>query len=151
QGAIHERIQPGVEAVARADDLDIGSCDVALHHVGYEADQSFKNPRNIPLLRAYLSRDPNRLYCWWHLGECLRLSGDEEGAIDAWTTGIAKRRDRKANWPLDHSILYVSLLKLMHARGDRVDELIVEALARFPDQLAIQWLASLIALERGDF
>jgi glycosyltransferase involved in cell wall biosynthesis len=156
-GVIHERIWPGVEAVARADDLGVGLCDVALHHVGYEADQSFKNSRNIPLLRTYLSRDPNRLYCCWHLGECLRLSGDDEGAIDAWTNGIARRRDFKADdrrldsGVLDDSILYVSLLKLKHARGDGIDELAAEALARFPAQLAIQWLAALIALERGDF
>ena len=156
-GVIHERIWPGVEGVARADDLSVGSCDVALHHVGYEADQSFKNSRNIPLLRAYLSCDPKRLYCWWHLGECLRLSGDEEGAIEAWANGIARRRDRETDdrrfddGVLDDSILYVSLLKLKHARGDVIDELTAEALARFPDQLGIQWLAALIALERGDF
>jgi glycosyltransferase involved in cell wall biosynthesis len=150
-GMIHERIQHEVEAVARADELGVGSCDVALHHAGYEADQSLKNSRNIPLLRAYLSRDPNRLYCWWHLGECLRLSGDEEGAIDTWTNGITRLRYFEADDRQDGSVLYLSILNLKRARGDWIGELAVEALARFPDHLAIQWIASQIALERGDF
>src|SRR5689334_16463908 len=51
RGVIHERIHPAVEAVARSDGLTIGSCDVTLRHFGYEADQSAKNSRNIPLLR----------------------------------------------------------------------------------------------------
>jgi tetratricopeptide (TPR) repeat protein len=152
QGVIHERIQPAVEAVARANDLSVGSCDVALHHVGYEADQSFKNSRNIPLLRAYLSREPNRLYCWWHLGECLRLGGDEEGAIDAWTSGITRLRNFEAgDRQNDGMLLYLSLLNLKRARGEGISELAVEALARFPDHLAIQWIAAQIALERRDF
>jgi hypothetical protein len=92
EGVIHERIHPAVQATARAESVSIGACDVRLHHVGYEADQRSKNFRNIPLLREYLARDPNRLFCWWHLSECLRLAGDEDAAIQALTCGIERLR-----------------------------------------------------------
>ncbi len=92
QGVIHERIRPSVEEVALADRLEVGCSELRLHHVGYEASQRPKNSRNIPLLRDYLSREPDRLYCWWHLGECLRLSGDEDAAVEAWTNGMARLR-----------------------------------------------------------
>jgi tetratricopeptide (TPR) repeat protein len=150
-GVIHERIHPGVETVLAADGLDVGTCDVRLHHLGYEADQRPKNPRNIPLLRDQLSREPSRLYCWWHLGECLRLAGEEDAAIDAWARGIATLRALgPQRCSLGDSALYLSLLKLMHGRGAAVDDLIAEGLAFFPDHLALQWIAAQLAVERGN-
>jgi len=83
RGAIHERLHESVEAVACSDGKTIGDCDLTLRHVGYEDDQTYKNSRNIPLLRARLERDPTHLYSWWHLGQCLDLAGDEEGALEA--------------------------------------------------------------------
>jgi len=150
-GVIHERIYPGVEAVASADGLGVGVCDVRLQHVGYEADQRPKNSRNIPMLREYLSRDPDRLYCWWHLGECLRLAGDQDAAIAAWTTGIARLLALDAaDRQLGDGGLYLSLLKAKHERGEPIDGLAAEALALFPDHLAIQWIAAQVAVARGD-
>jgi hypothetical protein len=150
-GVIHERIHPGVEAVADADGLEIGTCDVRLHHVGYEADQRPKNPRNIPLLRDYLSREPSRVYCWWHLGECLRLAGDEDAAIEAWSHGIATLRALgPKRCGLGDSAVYLSALKLRHDRGAAIHDLAAEALAFFPDHLAFQWIAAQLAVERGD-
>jgi glycosyltransferase involved in cell wall biosynthesis len=151
RGVIHERIQPDVESVARSDGLIVGACEVRLQHVGYEADQRPKNARNIPLLRDYLSRDPNRLYCWWHLGECLRLSGDEDSAIEALSKGIARLRVVRPEYRnLGDSVLYLSLLKLMHGRGAVINDLLAEALAIFPGQLALQCMAAQLAVERGD-
>ena len=86
RGVIHERMHDGVSAVCRSDGLDIGLCDIALHHFGYEGGQRHKITRNIPLLRAYLANDPTRVYCWWHLGEMLLFAGDEGGAIEAWSS-----------------------------------------------------------------
>ena len=150
-GVIHERIHAGVEAVARSDGLEIGVCDVTLRHVGYEADQRPKNPRNIPLLRDYLAREPSRLYCWWHLGECLRLAGDADGAIDAWSRGRAALHalGPECRSPGD-AALYVSLIRLRHDRGCAIADLVAEALALFPGHLAIQYIAAQLAIERCD-
>jgi tetratricopeptide (TPR) repeat protein len=150
QGVIHERIHPTLEAFGRANGLDVGDCAINLYHVGYEADQRPKNPRNIPLLREYLSRDPDRLYCWWHLGECLRLSGDELGAIEAWTNGITRlsalEPERRQT---GDSSLYLSLIKAKHDRGEPIDDLTARALALFPDHLAFQWVGAQLAAQRG--
>ncbi|MFZ2017885.1 MAG: glycosyltransferase family 2 protein, partial [Methyloceanibacter sp.] len=88
RGVIHERVYDGVEDVCHSDGREIGSCEIALRHFGYENDQRPKLSRNIPMLRAYVSQDPERVFCWWHLGDTLQLSGDEEGAAEAWRKGI---------------------------------------------------------------
>jgi tetratricopeptide (TPR) repeat protein len=151
RGVIHERIHPAVEAVARSDGLTIGSCDVTLRHFGYEADQSAKNSRNIPLLRKYLADEPDRLYCWWHLGECYRLAHEHDAAIGAWTNGISRLLAMEADWrQLADSSLYLSLIKLRLARGEEVEALTREALSMFPESLALQWVGALAALNRGE-
>jgi glycosyltransferase involved in cell wall biosynthesis len=151
QGAIHENIWPGIDAVACADRLEIGTCDVRLHHVGYEADQSRKNDRNIPLLRDALARDPNHFFCWWHLGECLRLAGDQDGAGEAWLSGIGRLRSLEPQRRhLRDSILYLALLKLRYDIGAPIDDLMTEAMAFFPSNLALQWMAARVALDRDD-
>jgi glycosyltransferase involved in cell wall biosynthesis len=151
EGVIHERIRPGVERMARAEKLSIGACDVRLRHLGYEADQRSKNSRNIPLLREYLARDPDRLFCWYHLGECLRLAGEEDAAIAALATGIKRLLALAPETrEVSGSGLYLSLLKMKHARGEAIDRLADEAFALFPDNLAIQWIAAQLAVDRGD-
>jgi hypothetical protein len=150
QGVIHERIHPALEAFAQAHGLDVGDCAIDLYHAGYEADQRSKNSRNIPLLRQYLSRDPDRLYCWWHLGECLRLAGDAAGATEAWSTGITRllALEPERRQPGD-SLLYLSLIKMKHDRGEPIEDLTARALALFPHHLAFQWIDAQLAAERG--
>ncbi len=151
EGVIHEHIHAGVEAAAHADGLEVGVCDLKLHHVGYEGDQRGKNPRNIPLLRYQLSREPNHVYCWWHLGECLRLSGNEEGAAEAWSIGIARLRESETErLKLSNGALYLSLIKLRHDRGAAIDDLIAQALSLFPNRLGLQCLAARLAVVRDE-
>ena len=151
RGVIHERIQPSVEEVCNSDGLEIGQCDITLQHVGYETDQRHKLDRNIPLLRDYLRDDPERVYCWWHLGTMLGLSGDAEGAATAWRKGIeAVRSQAEGSKPLSHSMPFLSLIELEHSRGISVDDLLQESLRLFPNQLYLQWLSCKLALERGE-
>jgi len=151
RGVIHERIHPAVEAVARSEGRTIGSCDVTLHHFGYESDQGAKNSRNIPLLRKYLADEPDRLYCWWHLGECYRLAEQHDAAIEAWTSGISRLLSIEADWrQLADSSLYLSLIKLRHSKGEDVQSLARQALRLFPDSLALQWVGAQISVEQGD-
>ena len=117
KGVIHENMQDGVDEVCRSDGLTIGTCDVALHHVGYEGGQRHKIARNVPLLCAYLAEDPTRVYCWWHLGEMLLFAGDEEGAAEAWRSGIEVARKQGATPPTMNGMPYYSLLLLQHSRG----------------------------------
>lgn len=151
EGVIHERVHGRVNAVCRSDGLTIGDAPVALDHVGYEGDPVAKVPRNLPLLRRYLADDPNRVFCWWHLGDSLLAAGDRAGAAEAWRNGIAAiERLPAAAIEASESSPYVSLIQLLHEQGEPVDALLAAASARFPQHLALQWMAAKIALERGE-
>jgi tetratricopeptide (TPR) repeat protein len=151
EGVIHETMWRGLDAVARSDGLDIGSCDVALRHVGYEADQRPKNPRNIPLLRQRLSEDPDNFFCWWHLGECLRLAGDDDTAAATWAEGLARLRAVDPQPPhLGHSLLYLAMLNLRLHRGQSIEHLLEEAMAAYPSNLALQFIQARAAVARDD-
>lgn len=151
EGVIHENPWPSIEAVARADGLQIGSCEIKVHHVGYEGDQRPKNPRNVPLLRATLARDPDHFFCWWHLGDCLRLAGEDDAAAEAWSRGIDRVRALHPELrKLSHSLVYMALLELEHGRGTATDALMAEALSFFPDNLALQWMSARFAIDRDD-
>jgi tetratricopeptide (TPR) repeat protein len=149
RGVIHECMRHGVDAVCREDGLEIGSCNVALHHFGYEGGQGHKVSRNVPLLREYLSKDPNRVYCWWHLGQMLMAAGDEAGAAEAWENGIAAARRHGATRDMTHALPFFSLTLLEAAQNKPVNDLLEEGIARFPDQLALRWLAAKHAVEEG--
>jgi tetratricopeptide (TPR) repeat protein len=149
-GVIHENIWPAVEAVMAADGLDVGTCDLRMHHVGYEVDQRPKNPLYIPLLRRVLSENPDHLFGWWHLGECLRLAGDADSAETAWSAGIARLRAQADRNSLTGSLLYIALIKLRRAGGAARDDLAAEAAALFPDNLAVRFVVAHAAVERGD-
>jgi tetratricopeptide (TPR) repeat protein len=152
QGVVHEKIEPSAEAVAHADGLEIGTCDLRVVHVSSESDRDAKSSRYIPLLRRQLASQPDNFYCWWHLGECLRLSGDEDAASAAWSAGLSQLRDiGPGSRKLADSILYLTLIKLQMDRGESSEVLIAQAMADFPDHLALQWLAARRAAERGDF
>jgi tetratricopeptide (TPR) repeat protein len=47
------------------------------------------------------------------------------------------------------SLLYLSLIKTKHDRGEPIDDLVGQALALFPEHLAFQWIAAQLAAERG--
>ena len=151
RGAIHESMREGVEHVLRADGKEIGDCDLTIQHVGYETDQAYKNARNIPLLRVQLERDPNHLYAWWHLGECLCLAGDEDGAIATWTEGARRARSLPAAMRrLSDAQSVVSLIRLSIRRCADVTALLRDARALYPEHLSLRWIEATLALENGD-
>ena len=149
RGVIHERMQDGINEVCRSDGLEIGFSPVALHHVGYEGSQHHKIARNVPLLREYLAQDPNRVYCWWHLGQMLLWDGDEDGAAEAWSMGVEAARRHGKTGLTSNGMPYFSLIVLQHSRGMPVDALLAEAIEQFPRHLALRWLAAKHALEHG--
>lgn len=151
RGVIHERIQDQVNAVCESDGLRVGASDLTLDHVGYEGDQRHKLGRNIPLLRDYLAREPARVYCWWHLGDMLLLAGDEAGAREAWTSGVAVLHTRPPqSISSSESQCHMSLIQLLSSRGEPLEPLLGEALTLFPGNLALQWMAAKASVEAGE-
>jgi hypothetical protein len=88
-GRMHEQIIPAVRAVCASDGKTIGTSTVTLHHVGYEGDLAHKHHRNLPLLERAVQEQPDRLYCWCHLGETLAGLGRPDAAEQALRRGIA--------------------------------------------------------------
>ena len=151
-GEIHERVHPSVNEVCRHDGVTVGVADAGLQHVGYEDDQSPKLARNIPLLQAYLVRDPSRVYCWWHLGEQFHLAGNETQARAAWENGVeAVRRQAATDTTASDSMPFTSLIGSRYSAGLPVEALLSEALGLFPGHYGLQWLAGKSALDRGAF
>ena len=113
--------------MCREDGLEIGFCELVLRHVGYEADQRHKIARNVPLLRAYLEREPERVYCWWHLGDMLELAGDKAGAVEAWERGLGLARAQHRIAPdVPNFQPFLSLIVLRQQEGAPVDALVEE-------------------------
>lgn len=149
RGVIHERLYETVNEVCRTDGLEIGRSEITLRHFGYEGGQRHKIARNIPLLRDYLASDPSRVYCWWHLGEMLLFAGDEDGAAEAWLSGIEVARSQAPRGPVGNAMPFFSLALLQHSRGMDLADLLTEGVGLFPSHLALRWLACKHALECG--
>ena len=152
QGVIHERVHEAVESIARAEKMETGHCSLEIHHLGYEDNQTWKNPRNVPLLRQRLELDPSHMFSWWHLGQSLSLAGDEEGALAAWTRGMSLARlvpEPKRRVSDAQSL--VSLIKLQIKRGAPVDSLLHEAIELYPQHLALRWIQATLLLKQGEF
>jgi tetratricopeptide (TPR) repeat protein len=152
RGAIHERMEEGIHAVVRADGMEIGECGLVLQHVGYEDDQTRKNPRNIPLLRSRVQSDPDHLYSWWHLGQCLHLAGDNDAAVAAWTQGMeAARRIPADRRCISDAQSAAWLIKVQIGRGADVSALLEEAIELYPEHLTLTWMKATWSLGRGDY
>lgn len=150
EGVIHERVHESVRRLVDAGEGAVVPSDLTLRHVGYDSSQDHKHPRNLPLLEAYLARDPSRIYCWWHLGDTYRQLGNQTDACRAWRAGIDVLRRRGGEARMEESLIYASLIQLLHEDGQPVDDLLAEAREAYPDQLQLQWIEAKIALEAGD-
>lgn len=151
RGVIHESVRASIVDLQSTDRRTVGVCEVGLRHIGYEGDQQHKVPRNLGLLRAYLADNPDRSYCWWHLGETLVLAGDEDAAIEAWRRGvIAARLEYEKQSDESCCVPYVALIEALHRRGEPVQEILDEALRLFPGNLVLQWNKAKLAIEAGD-
>ncbi|HPJ68077.1 MAG TPA: glycosyltransferase [Desulfobacteraceae bacterium] len=149
-GFIHETVVPSIHAVANENGMEIGICDLTIDHVGYDGDQKNKHARNLPLLRRQLARDPNRIYCWWHLGAILQEMGDEKGAEEAWLSAIKIIRSRHI-FDMNDSLPYAYLIRLYYSKDKNVDKLIEEAINLFPDHYYIIWIKAMILMSEHNF
>jgi tetratricopeptide (TPR) repeat protein len=150
KGTIHEGTVHAMREIAAAEDMAIGHLDAALDHVGYEGDQQHKHERNLPLLRAGLAQDPDRVFSWSHLGRVLTALGDEDGAIAAWRSGVDLVRRQSGHKP-EFMLPYLDLIPCLHDRGENVGPLLDEARARFPANMMLVWLAARVAMDGGEY
>jgi glycosyltransferase involved in cell wall biosynthesis len=148
ESAIHETVVPSVDALVAGGGRVVHS-PAAITHLGYEGDLTRKYRRNIPMLRAAVAAEPERLYFWHDLGESLAGLGDDAGAIEAFGNGLAMAR-RKARPNDVASLLAFGLARLMRAAGNDSMAVVEEGLAFYPGQRALLFLKARILADRGD-
>jgi glycosyltransferase involved in cell wall biosynthesis len=137
-GRIHERIWPGIEALCAAENLTVAQCAARLTHVGYEGDLGAKHQRNLPLLERTVIEDPDRVYCWWHLGDTLAALGRRTEAKTALETAI--RAAKKSQLPrdrIDASAAYQTLSRIAFDTGEDPLPIIEDGLTSLPQDQAL--------------
>jgi tetratricopeptide (TPR) repeat protein len=139
EGAMHENIWPALERYAIKHVGFIGASPLVLDHVGYEGEPARKHGRDLPLLLKALEADPDRVYCWYHLGRVYRDLGQIERTQEAWRRGVEVVRAQRRTVATD-SLPYVELIRLGIERGEPVGDLLREARRRFPKQATLVWL-----------
>jgi glycosyltransferase involved in cell wall biosynthesis len=148
EGLIHENIWPGITRYMDEAGGVIGDSELVLDHVGYDGPQDRKHHRNLPLLLDALERDPDRVYCWYHLGLVYLGLGERARARDAWFRALAAVGPNPTRVWAD-SLAYVELIQLDFAEGTEVEALLDEALQRFPGHAHLIWLRGQALLREG--
>ena len=88
-GRMHETPIADLERIVADEGAEIRDTDVVrFRHDGYEGDQTAKHLRNLPLLEQRVRELPERVYLWNHLGRVRSALGDDDGALEAWQTGV---------------------------------------------------------------
>jgi len=147
RGQIHEKVTPAIAAVAALDRRPIGNCELLLTHLGYEGDQAHKHLRNMPLLRAELSREPENLFNRHHLARVLRGLGQDEEAARVLDDAVEVARQRPYD-PLG-VLVFTDLVRLRRQCGERVVELLAEARGRYPQNKLLWWIEATVLMSDG--
>jgi hypothetical protein len=150
RGVIHENIWPALTEFQAAFGGKIRNVPLELEHFGYEDDQSDKHRRNLPLLERSLKLDPERVFSWCHLAAIQLEMGNAETAVTSWRTAMAIVRRRVTSFP-DDSLPWCGLIQFEITRDGEVEELLEEALTRFPQDLQFYWLKGRYLMGRQRF
>jgi tetratricopeptide (TPR) repeat protein len=153
---MHERVVESVRQVCASDGSSVANVlDIRLCHLGYEGDQNHKHSRNLPLLRKALELNPERVYCWYHLGITLAAIGEEEEAVDCLRQAVGLAR--RSHHPEDRNIAGMALQCLAGLAMDcnAPEHALREAdsgLELCPYNFALRWARAraLVALDRAE-
>ena len=147
-GIIHERVWPSI--LEHYSEADVGECSLTLDHLGYEGDPARKNARNLPLLHKALREDPTRVFSWCHLADIYLAMGRERFAERAWCSALALVRSRTSLGQDDY-LPYAGLIQRSVEKGGNANDLVREALNRFPSNAQLWWLKGRVLMANGDF
>jgi tetratricopeptide (TPR) repeat protein len=140
-GRIHEQIWPGIDVLCAAENLSVGRCAARILHVGYEGNLSHKHRRNLPLLERAVTENPERVYCWWHLGETLAALGRREEAEPTLRKAIqVASRSKKTAERFEASLAYQSLARIAFDADEDALPIIEKGLAALPEDYALQFM-----------
>jgi tetratricopeptide (TPR) repeat protein len=151
RGSMHETIIPDLVALKQSIGARVTDSPVELLHLGYERGSEWKHERNLPLLRAAIAEDPDRLYYWYHLAETLVALDQVEEALAVGAEGLrrAQEGNRKASDSAIAALLAITHARLLHLRGEDAMPTIALGRAQYPRNPSLQLLEARILLDRG--
>ncbi len=147
-GIIHERVWPAI--LQHYSESDVGLSRLTLDHLGYEGDPAVKDARNLPLLHRALRQDPTRVFSWCHLADIYLALGRERFAERAWRSALALARSRKKPSQEDY-LPYVGLIQFILEKGGDANDLVLEAVDRFPRNVQVWWLNGRALMKQGEY
>lgn len=150
RGEIHESSTADIVRVAEETGRVLAPIDVTILHHGYSGDQTHKNQRNLPLLRAELENDPDNINLWNHLGRVNRELGREGEAEAAWAEGVRRVRENGLRRPNDVNV-FASLADLLASRGEDPTDVLREAKTFGTGFHTLTWLEAKYLLDNRRF
>lgn len=152
KGSMHETMLPDLDALIASDGVRVVDSPASILHLGYEGDLTPKRRRNLPLLRAALEQNPDRLYYWNHLAETLMGLGEREEALAVSTRGLelAITRSDGQSRRLGAMLAYTNGQLLLETGGDALP-IIERGLDWYPGNRALLLLKARTLVKAGQY
>lgn len=149
KGSMHETILPDLDRLKAATGAQVTLSPVELLHLGYESGSDWKHERNLPLLRAAIAENPDRLYYWYHLAETLVGLGQIDEAIAIGAAGLKRAREDPliASDSAIATLLAYTQARLLHDRGEDPLPAIAQGYQHYPRNPSLQLLEARILLD----
>ena len=149
KGAMHETIRPDLDDLQRQTGARVVDVAATLIHLGYDGDMTAKYRRNLPLLRASIQRDPDRVYYWNDLAHTLAGLGELDEAIAVSDEGLARAVPADRSSRVIRSMLVHTNARLRAQRGEDVRELVEAGLALYPANWSLRFLRASAQVNAG--
>ncbi len=151
RGSMHETMLPDIQALEQSIGARIVESPVEIVHLGYETGSEWKHARNLPLLRAAIVRDPDRLYYWYHLAETLDALGETDEAIAIGAQGLQRARvvSPKAGGSAIAAMIAATHARLLHYKGREALTTIAEGLRHYPRNPSLELLKARVLIDVG--
>jgi len=149
KGAMHETIRPDLMTLQRDIGARIIDVPATLLHLGYDGDMTAKFRRNLPLLRASVLRDPDRVYYWNDLAYTLAGLGELDEAIAITEQGLAQPVPVDRSSRILRSMLAHTHARLKMQRGETAADAIEEGLSLYPQNWSLRFMRARAMIDAG--
>ena len=151
-GAMHETMVPDLQRLEHDGGVIIDS-DATIEHLGYEGDQSQKHARNLPLLRAAIAANSDRLYYWHHLAATLADIGRDDEAL-AVVRAVMPRIEAGKYSSSERGVATLVIgtyVRLLTQKGEDALPAIELGLRFYPSHAQLLLSKARALIERGEF
>lgn len=151
RGSMHETILPDLEVLRRTVGARVTESPALLVHLGYEEGSEWKHERNLPLLRAAIAEDSDRLYYWYHLAHTLAGLNQVDEALAVGAEGLhrASLGRLAGNEAIIAAQMAFTQARLLHERGEDSLPVIAAGYRYDPGNPTLQLLEARILIDLG--